>query len=265
MREQFNPADESQKARTRLCERGEDLVAYLYKEANAQEARSFEQHARECAACREELAAFGALRESIGAWRADTLSITPTLALDASVGRAPQQQSARRRSALAAIREFFALSPAWLRVCAPAAVALLCALTILTMARAEVRWDADGFAFRTGDSAERRPTQAFETAADANTFTREQVEAMLKAEAQRARAELRAELSEREEDGQTVVVPASVQRDVRGRTLSNDGARRAPQRADAAKRSQTLRRQEQARVEDEDDTTSLYDLLRVVN
>jgi anti-sigma factor RsiW len=261
MREKFNPADESDEARKPLCERGEDLVAYLYKEASPHEARSFEQHARDCAACREELAAFGAVRRSIDAWRTDALSITPTLALDSHAARATR--FARKRSALAAIREFFALSPAWLRVGAPAAVALVCALTILTLARAEVRWDADGFAFRTGARAERVSTQTVEVVAP-DTFTRAQVEEMLRAEAQRARDEVREQLSMGDSMSPTVV-PASDVRDSRQRSLPNYDAPRAARRTDAAKRSHAMRRQQQARAEDEDDTTSLYDLLRVVN
>ena len=37
------------------CARAEELVAYLYDEATENEARSFGEHLRACASCRDEL------------------------------------------------------------------------------------------------------------------------------------------------------------------------------------------------------------------
>ncbi len=48
------------------------------------------------------------------------------------------------------MREFFSLSPRWLQAGAVAATLMVCALTALTIARTEIRWDANGIAFRTG-------------------------------------------------------------------------------------------------------------------
>ncbi|MEJ7615777.1 MAG: zf-HC2 domain-containing protein [Pyrinomonadaceae bacterium] len=46
------------------CGRTEDLVSYFYGESSEIEAKSFERHLAECAACRHEQAAFNSLRSS---------------------------------------------------------------------------------------------------------------------------------------------------------------------------------------------------------
>ena len=51
------------------CERAPDLIAFVYNEATESEARDFELHLKQCRACREEVASFGIVRESIVAWR----------------------------------------------------------------------------------------------------------------------------------------------------------------------------------------------------
>ena len=137
---------------TRGCDRAEDLVAYLYGEAAPAEAEGFRRHLQGCAVCREELSAFGAVREEVGAWRAEALSVPPSLELHEAFAPAARagQTRPRERSALAALREFFSLSPLWLKAGACAATLAVCALAALTLARAEVRWDAEGLAFRTG-------------------------------------------------------------------------------------------------------------------
>jgi anti-sigma factor RsiW len=100
------------------CACSEELVAYLYGEADKAAAQAFEAHALRCAPCRKELAEFRAVRAAVGEWRLQALgSLSPALrAADAPVAFAPKEVVAeRQRSALAAIREFFTLSPAWMR------------------------------------------------------------------------------------------------------------------------------------------------------
>jgi anti-sigma factor RsiW len=136
----------------RGCGHGEELVAYLYGEADAAESDRFRQHLTACAACREELAAFGGVRDSVREWRAEVFSATPALDIrealtsTAEARRGPE----RKRSAVAALREFFSLSPLWLQFGTVAAALVVCALAALTFARTEVSWDASGLAFRTG-------------------------------------------------------------------------------------------------------------------
>ena len=88
------------------CERGSDLIAFLYQELDQREARDFELHLQQCAPCREEAESFGVVRESITAWRDEVLS---------GFVATPVPATAPRKSALAAFRQFFDLSPLWLK------------------------------------------------------------------------------------------------------------------------------------------------------
>lgn len=120
------------------CARAEDLVTYLYGEATADEARDFEGHARLCEACRAELAAFGGVREAIGEWRQQALGhlTHPAVESDASpLFSAAESYGPRRApSALAALREFFALSTAWVRAATVAVAVVFCALAVIAVA-----------------------------------------------------------------------------------------------------------------------------------
>lgn len=101
---------------TPVCERTPDLMAFLYGEMNDGETRAFELHLRACGNCREELASFEVVRESITAWRDEVLS---------GFVSAPLQP---RKSALAALRQFFDLSPLWLKAATGFAVVAFCVL-----------------------------------------------------------------------------------------------------------------------------------------
>ncbi len=178
----------------RGCDRAEELVAYLYGEAVPAEAQAFRRHADGCAVCREELAAFGAVREAVGVWRAEALSVPPALELHEAFAPPPHARASapRERSALAALREFFSLSPLWLKAGACAATLAVCALAALTLARAEVRWDADGLAFRTGVRAESPSANPSATRVEAPAtegYTPEQLEEIVKQRLELARAE----------------------------------------------------------------------------
>lgn len=137
------------------CARADDLIAYLYGEANQAEAKDFEAHAQHCDSCRMELAAFGQVRGSIREWR-QLIFNSPALA-DPSVAlsRIDGATPSRQRSALAAIREFFTLSPMWMRAATAAVSVCVCALVVMAIAQAEVRWDSGGLSFRTGVQRER--------------------------------------------------------------------------------------------------------------
>jgi|GEM_PF-1185927 len=188
------------------CGRSEELVAYLYGEARAPEEREFRAHLEECPACHEELAAFGGVRGSIALWRAEAESHAPALDLRGmlTAEEAPAAREAggdfanlprpRRRSARAALREFFSLSPLWLRAGAAAAALVVCALAALTLARGEVIWDDKGIAFRAVAPAREAPPAAPERekspAPGGAVHTREQVEAIV---AERVEREVAAE------------------------------------------------------------------------
>lgn len=102
------------------CERASDLIAFIYNEADEREAQDFKLHLRDCGSCREEAASFGVVRESITAWRDEALAgfvSTPVAATKTN-----------KKSALAALRQFFDLSPLWLKGAAAFAVIVFCLL-----------------------------------------------------------------------------------------------------------------------------------------
>ncbi len=51
------------------CDYSDLLLSYVYGEANNTEVQRFETHLRNCAACEQEVSAFGMIRESISDWR----------------------------------------------------------------------------------------------------------------------------------------------------------------------------------------------------
>jgi putative zinc finger protein len=105
------------------CERASDLIAFLYDEADEQETRDFQQHLQQCSSCREEVASFGVVRESITAWRDEAL---------AGFVSTPVMQP-KTKSALAALRQFFDLSPLWLKGATALAAVTFCVLVGLVL------------------------------------------------------------------------------------------------------------------------------------
>ncbi|HZB45493.1 MAG TPA: hypothetical protein VE360_09630 [Pyrinomonadaceae bacterium] len=252
--------------RARGCDRAEDLVAYLYGEATPAAGASFARHLHACAVCRDELAAFNGVRELVGAERAAVLGAAPALDVDELMAPAvtgTRQDDAaheaasplpsRGRSAVAAFREFFALSPLWLRAGAVACVALVCALSALTLARAEVRWDADGFALRTG-GAERVVEKRVEVPVPTG-FTQEQVDALVAQRLKEERASFSTQLQQAREAG--AADAAAPRKKSAPRVLvAGDAPRTQPRRRGA---TNNARRDDQLLAED--DLPRLSDLL----
>ena len=121
-----------------VCHRAEDLVTYLYGEASEADALDFRSHLRQCDSCRSEFTVFSQVHESIETWRNEALgasfnpaAIPATVAIDAT----PVIHHERRLSALAALREFFTVSPLWLRGATAFAALLLCVLGVMMVAR----------------------------------------------------------------------------------------------------------------------------------
>src|SRR5688500_10497870 len=123
-----------------VCHRAEDLVTYLYGEATAEEARDFSAHMHQCDACRAEFTVFHQVHDSIVAWRNQAIGSVvqiPQSTSAASAVVAPSEfvQPERKLSALAALREFFSVSPLWLRGATAFAGLLLCALVLFAVSR----------------------------------------------------------------------------------------------------------------------------------
>jgi hypothetical protein len=110
------------------CSRSDDLIAWLYDEATGDDAESFEQHLRGCSQCTAEAAALRGVRHSVQAWRDDSLG--------ALVNSAPPLRAAApQRSALAALRQFFDLSPLWMKGAVGLASVLFCLFAVLAIGR----------------------------------------------------------------------------------------------------------------------------------
>ena len=115
------------------CGRENDLIGFLYGELNESEVLNFQRHLHECAACSTELAGFGDIRESVVTWRNESLGSIglPAQITDSSPTRAAQA----RPSAIAALREFFNLSPLWMKGAVAFAALLFCVFGGLALAR----------------------------------------------------------------------------------------------------------------------------------
>lgn len=110
------------------CDRRDDLISVLYGEASERETAEFQVHMQSCPACQAEMRAFGDIRESIGTWKLEALSpVTPDVYVPAQVPRT--------KSAIAALREFFDLSPLWLKGATAFATVVFCLLAVLALGR----------------------------------------------------------------------------------------------------------------------------------
>ncbi len=120
-----------------VCHRAEDLVTYLYGEASEIERLDFQEHMQQCDACRTEFGLFNQVHDSILTWRDEALgtSFAPALANETPVETTPFVRRERKLSAMAALREFFRVSPLWLRGATAFAGLLLCVLVVLTVSR----------------------------------------------------------------------------------------------------------------------------------
>ena len=115
------------------CGRENDLIGFLYGELNEVEALAFQRHLQECVTCNTEFAGFGDVRESVVAWRNESLGSVgfPAQITDSS----PTRAARARPSAMAAWREFFNLSPLWMKGAVAFAAILFCVFAGLALAR----------------------------------------------------------------------------------------------------------------------------------
>src|SRR6267143_1361699 len=121
-----------------VCHRAEDLVTYLYGEANEVEARDFTEHLQQCDTCGSEFGVFRQVHDSILLWRNEALgsSFSPAaVSIESTVDSTQFVQHERKLTALAALREFFSVSPLWLRAATGFAALLLCVLGALAISR----------------------------------------------------------------------------------------------------------------------------------
>jgi hypothetical protein len=123
------------------CGRKEDLVTYLYGEANATNRASFERHLADCDGCRSELTDFGRVRRDLGAWQLGQL-VRPEIRLS--------------RSRLDLLRELIGMFPSWVRGAALVGAAASMLLVSLSIAGTRISLKDGDFAVsfgRSGNSA----------------------------------------------------------------------------------------------------------------
>jgi hypothetical protein len=285
--------NETQK--TNHCERAGELVAYFYGEATRDERASFDAHLARCGACREELTAFAGVREAVGHWRAEILDHAPAAPLSSAVTETPREPvsiaaatrrdapaaavlpqrtaalprraAAPSRAALAALREFFTLSPMWLRAGVAAAALAVCALAALAVVNAEVRWDDGGLAFSTRlrqtETREAAPPPAPVAAPAGTVYSQAELDKLV-AERDAALRELedtRAQLDDSRGANLIAAVetlePASAAKTIQTPNNSRRERRAAPAPAARPRRLRNNR--------DEEDVPRLYDLLIEAN
>ena len=169
-----------------VCHRAEDLVTYLYGEASQADALDFRNHLRQCDSCRGEFTVFNQVHESIGTWRNEALGVSfnpATIPATVAIDATPVIHH-ERLSALAALREFFTVSPLWLRGATAFAALLLCVLGVVMIARLSTR-----------------PVETAKNGKDEKIYTQKQLEA----EVNKAVDEKVAELSHKK-DAPTPIV-----------------------------------------------------------
>src|ERR1043166_5535591 len=159
-----------------LCHRSEDLVSYLYGEANQADAFDFGNHLQQCDACRSEFAVFNQVHDSILSWRNEALGVAfdpRAVAIDSAVESRQFVRHERKLSALAALREFFTVSPLWLRGATAFATLLLFVLGIAMVVRLS-----------------QKPAEVSKTGNTEQMYTRQQVQAEVNKAIEKTKADL---------------------------------------------------------------------------
>jgi hypothetical protein len=119
-----------EESKSTTCEHSSELIDFLYGELNGSESRTFQRHLQDCNSCSVDLAAFENIHSSMVAWRDDSLGRIASLPRSTAT-LAPSS----RPSALAALREFFNLSPLWMKGAVAFASLLFVLLGGLAVAR----------------------------------------------------------------------------------------------------------------------------------
>jgi anti-sigma factor RsiW len=158
------------------CHRAEDLVTYLYGEASEADALDFSKHLQQCDACGSEFGVFNQVHDSILTWRNEALGVAfdpRAIAIDSAVESSQFVRHERKLSALAALREFFTVSPLWLRGATAFAALLLCALGTMMIMRFS-----------------QKPVEVSQKGAPERTFTQQEVKAEVDRAVQKTRDEI---------------------------------------------------------------------------
>jgi hypothetical protein len=169
-----------------------------------------------------------------------------------------------KRSPLAALREFFTLSPVWLRAGTIAAMLTVSVLAALAVVRAEVHWDDNGLAFRTGLGGRTQAAPATQiTPAREDTYSQEELSRIV-AERDAVRRELEETRAQLDESREANLIAASEMLEVvpASDTSSTRNSLRRGRRASPTGQTRPKKFKEER---DEEDLPRLYDLLTEAN
>lgn len=97
------------------CAFAEEIVSYLYGEADEQTKTKFEAHLTNCKNCADELSAFGFVRSSVQQWRTEEFLLMQTPSIEIPFEKSPEiiAGSTGKYSWFTNLRQLFTLSPAW--------------------------------------------------------------------------------------------------------------------------------------------------------
>lgn len=115
-----------------ICGKENELLGYLYGELSETESLDFQRHAHHCESCKRELAGLHSVRESVIAWRNESLA---GVALTGAMAYSHSATVSEKPSALAAMRQFFNLAPLWMKGAVAFASILFCLFAGLAIAR----------------------------------------------------------------------------------------------------------------------------------
>jgi len=118
------------------CDHANELVTFLYNEVNEAEARAFKLHMQNCSDCKAELVGLNDIRQSVGAWRDECLGVNSSSIVDRNVvevSKAAPFIPQKDRSAIAALQQFFAFSPLWMKGAAAFASLLFCVAAAVSL------------------------------------------------------------------------------------------------------------------------------------
>lgn len=249
------------------CESDGLLVAYLYGEASTEEANRFEHHLTTCAGCRDELAQFGGVRRAIGEWRDAALRPAQSLVFEPARGVDSRfvERPATFAAAFRALKEFFTVSPLWLKTSTALATLAVCALAIFALFNAELRWNDNGVAFSTSFITRERIETQNVPASSERSLSQTEIDELV---ARRVEREVQERLSRIENSRGDVPVNANhterpLTSDRNGVLPSNVSPRENVRRRSSPLAPQSERPQEVVRRDSQSDIEPprLYDLL----
>ena len=167
------------------CQFANELISFVYGELSDRDSQQFKLHLNTCHLCSDELDSFGEMRDAISAWKYQSLAGVSFAQADVEV------KTVSRKSATAALREFFELSPLWMKGAVGFATILFCILAVIA----------------TG-TISRGPGPSAPTVAE-RTYTKQEVDdlvAKARSEAAASNQQLQQDHSQRvEKDAQRVV------------------------------------------------------------